>query len=166
MQYNIHPIFVHFPIAFLSLYSLIKILPARFFAQNRKSIERTLLFFGILGAFASLNTGEIAEHIVRKNRNIIEIHSLFASLSTFVFVFLGFLEFCSFLNTKSYFNLKFGKFLLFFSKLSERQFLTKTFAILGFILIFLTGVLGGVIVYGTSADPFAKYILDLFNLSI
>jgi hypothetical protein len=44
--------------------------------------------------------------------------------------------------------------------------LVITLVILGFIALFLTGVLGGVLVYGTTADPLAPFILKLLNINL
>ena len=84
MMYNIHPLFVHFPIALLLIYSIIKILPLQKWlpAVAWKHIERALLFFGVLGAFAALSTGEIAEQMTRPNNDVVEAHSLFAAIAT------------------------------------------------------------------------------------
>ena len=58
MTYNIHPLFVHFPIAFLFIYSLIKIVPVKKWLPkvSWKDIERVLLVVGVLGAFAALSS--------------------------------------------------------------------------------------------------------------
>src|SRR5574343_1787155 len=90
MTYNIHPIFVHVPIAFLVIYSIIKVLPLQrwFPSVAWKHIERALLFFGVLGAFVALSTGEVAEHLSRPNRDLVETHSLFAATATWMYVLL------------------------------------------------------------------------------
>lgn len=167
MNYNIHPIFVHFPIALLTIYSFIKVLPFnKFFKDGKKTIERTFLFLGVLGAFFALNTGEIAEHIIKRNKDIVEIHSLFAGISTFIFSFLTFLEISNILIKKNYFKGKISYFLSIISDISEKNFLTNTLAIMGLLAIFITGLLGGVIVYGTTADPLAPILLKILGLSL
>lgn len=37
-------------------------------------------------------------------------------------------------------------------------------ALFGFIAIFVTGLLGGVLVYGPTADPLAPYVLKILGL--
>ncbi|MCX6747864.1 MAG: hypothetical protein NTW98_02895 [Candidatus Nomurabacteria bacterium] len=100
MIYNIHPLFVHFPIALLLVYSLIKILPlAKYFPNVAwKHIERALLVFGVLGAFASMTTGETAEHLTNPNEKLVETHAFFASFSTWVYGLLLAGEILSYLN--------------------------------------------------------------------
>ncbi len=164
MTYNIHPIFVHFPIALLFLYSLIKVIPVnRLFPKvSWKHVERVLLLFGVLGAGAALLTGEIAEHLVEPNHDLVEMHSLFANITTW-----------------TYGVLLVGEILaVFMSKLSRVPYVQKLcaflthpiisrlLAIVGFIALTVTGVLGGVMVYGTSSDPMAGFILNLLGLSI
>ena len=84
MTYNIHPLFVHFPIALLFVYSIIKILPLQKWLPNVawKHIERVLLLVGVLGAFAALSTGEIAEHLTRPNHDLVETHQRAGSGAT------------------------------------------------------------------------------------
>ena len=134
--YNIHPILVHFPIAFFFIYSIVKILPLRkwFPSIAWKDIERLLLVVGMLGAFAALATGDTAEHLTHRSHAIVEMHSNFAAASVFIYaVILAF---------------------------------TVTLAILGFIGIFVTGLLGGAMVYGATADPIAPIVLKLLGLTV
>lgn len=169
MTYNIHPIFVHFPIAFLLLYSVIKILPFRrwFRSVNWVDVERVLLVFGVLGAFVALQTGELAEKLTMPNKDIVEAHSFFATTSTWVYILILVGEIISislpWLDSK----IKSQKILNILIKVKNiliKPVVTKILAAVGFITITLTGLLGGVMVYGTSADPFAKIVLKLLGI--
>lgn len=169
MTYNIHPLVVHFPIALLLVYSFIKILPlAKYFPNVAwKHIERALLVFGVLGAFASLSTGEIAEELVNPNRKLVETHAFFANFSTWIYGLLLAGEILSYLNvsfiprlqtsiiTKLTFNLE---------RLLTHPILSKVLAFVGFLAISLTGMLGGVMVYGLSADPLAPIVMQILGL--
>ena len=79
MQYNIHPIIVHFPIAMLFLYSIIKVLPFKKWFPNVswKHIEIVLLLVGVVSAFTASSTGEIAEELVRPNEDVLGAHQFF-----------------------------------------------------------------------------------------
>lgn len=169
MSYNIHPIFVHFPIALLCLYSFIKIVPFEYWFPkvSWKQIQRVLLVCGVLGAFAALSTGETAEHLTRPDRNLVEMHSLFAALATTFFSILLAAEVISFLNIKiipSWNNIKVTKVTGWLEKILTNRIVSGILAFLGLIAISITGLLGGVMVYGTTADPIAPFVLKILGL--
>lgn len=91
---------MHFPIAFLVAYSVIKIFPLdRFFPSvSWRQIERVLLVLGLAGASLSLVTGETAEHLTKASHKIVESHSFFAGLATFLYGVLLFGEILAFIN--------------------------------------------------------------------
>ena len=154
MTYNIHPLIVHFPIALLFLYSVVKILPLRqFFSKvSWKHIERFLLIFGLLGAAAAIYTGGIAEHLVGPNKQLVEMHSTFAFASLGIYGFLLFLEIVGLIKPK-YEGITNGV-------------ISKFLALAGLVAISITGMLGGVMVYGLSADPLAPMVLKLLNIHL
>lgn len=170
MQYNIHPIFVHFPIAFLLVYSLLKIIPLRKWLPGVawNHIEKVVLLVGVVGAFVAAQTGEIAEHLVRPDHNLVEMHSLFASISI---AFYGLLVVCEFLTpVLGYLIKKFpeSKLLVRLQEvlpLVNSGWLKIVLAVLGLVAITVTGLLGGVMVYGVTADPIAPIVLKLLGLS-
>ncbi len=155
MTYNIHPLLVHFPIALLFLYSVIKILPFQKFIPSVawKDIERALLFFGFLGSLAAFFTGGIAEHLVQPNHQLVEMHSNFALLSVIIYgVLLLYSEVFSFLKPS-------------YARFSD-GIVAKILALAGLICISITGMLGGVMVYGLSADPLAPLVLRLLGINL
>jgi uncharacterized membrane protein len=169
MTYNIHPLFVHFPIALLFVYSIIKILPLQkwFPVVTWKHIERALLLVGVLGAFAALSTGEIAEHLTRPNHDLVEAHALFATTATWMYGLLLIGEILSvamsWMTTKIT-SLKTLKVITFVKDLLTHPILSTTLAVLGLITISIAGLLGGVMVYGTSADPIAGTVLKILGI--
>lgn len=172
MVYNIHPIFVHFPIALLFIYSIIKISPlSKWFPKAAwKDVERTLLVFGVAGAFVALSTGEIAEHLVRPNLKLIEAHATFASISTYLYIVLLLGECGSFLTEKqnmlAKLNTKILAIIFFVKKYLADSFISKSIAFIALITLALGGLLGGVIVYGVTADPLASFVLRLLGISL
>lgn len=171
MLYNIHPLFVHFPIALLFIYSIIKIIPFKKWFPNVswKHIERALLLVGVLGAFAALMTGETAEQLTKPNHNLVEAHSFFATTATYLYAILLLGEILSISMSWIDLKLKSGsilKTIVFIKNLLNQPILSITLAILGFITISITGLLGGVMVYGTSADPVAGLVLRLLGISL
>ena len=83
---NIHPIFVHFPIAFLTAYALAEIVWYKKITIQEWwwNLKATLLTLGTLGGFLALQTGEMAEEL-RGHSNIIEIHSTYAAITMWIF---------------------------------------------------------------------------------
>ncbi len=171
-MYNLHPIFVHFPIALLFVYSIIKILPVYRWLPNVawRDIERVLLVFGLGGAYLSLSTGEQSADLSRPNESLVEAHAFFANFSTRMYLLLLIGEVANYLNTKNFsFVNKINylpKLIAWIEKVLTNKNLVLILVVLGFITLFLTGVLGGVLVYGTTADPLAPFILKILNINL
>lgn len=172
MTYNIHPLFVHFPVAMLFIYSVIKVSPFKkwFPTVAWREIERVLLFVGVLGAFAALLTGDTAEHLVHPNRALVDAHSTFATISTFIYGALLVGEIAAIINAK---NFIYGKtwqrvseILHFLETVLCNPIFSGILAALGFIAISITGMLGGTIAYGLTADPFAGTLLKLLGITL
>ena len=173
MNYNLHPIFVHFPIAFLFVYSLVKIIPFRrwFPRVAWRQIERVLLVVGVLGAFAALATGDDAEHsLVHPNHPLIEMHSTFAALATWLYAALLAGEAAAVINSLTAARGKSWAYISATLRWIERIFCNPMFscvlAILALIAIAVTGLLGGTIVYGTTADPLAAVVLKILGITL
>lgn len=172
MQYNIHPIIVHFPIALLFLYAIIKILPLQKWLPKVawRDIERVLLLFGVLGAFAALATGDTAEHLVRPNRQLVDMHSNFGAASAWIFGALLVGEIAAIFNTYKDRISSSWQWLLQLSLFLEKILCNKIFsiilAIVGLIAIAITGLLGGVIAYGLTADPVAPFVVKLLGITL
>lgn len=171
MTYNIHPILVHFPIAFLFIYSIIKVLPFDKWFPNIswKNIRSILLFIGVLGACVSLITGDLAREMVNPNTGLVHMHSTFAYLSTWLYGALLLGEIVSVIKSKysSVIQSEQIKALLtFLENILRDGLFSKLLALLGIISISITGMLGGVMVYGLSADPFAGIVLKILGINL
>lgn len=169
MAYNIHPLFVHFPIAFLLLYSLLKILPFERLAPKFawREVQLVVLVVGVLGAIVASATGEISEHLIRPDRQIVEMHSLFATISTWIYGLLLLGELLALTNpwiTRKFPNVGLLKLSRFLEHILTNRWLSMAFAIVGVLTISLTGLLGGVMVYGASADPLVPIVLKLLGI--
>lgn len=133
----------------------------RWFPQvSWKQIERVFLVVGVLGAYISLYTGEIAEHLIRPEHDLVEMHSLFATISAWIFSALLLGEIIVLLNQKFALIKTVSRLGLI---LTNRLF-AAVLALCGLISISVTGLLGGVLVYGASADPFAAIVLKILGL--
>lgn len=170
MNYNLHPIFVHFPIAFLFLYSVIKVLPFEKWlpSVNWAQIQRFLLLIGVLGAFAALQTGEIAEEMARPDNRLVESHAFFANVASWLYGALLIGEILNVIGQRIMMLSKYPmilKTVTFLKNILVEKTFSKILASLGFIAIFVTGLLGGVMVYGTSADPLANIVLKILGIT-
>jgi uncharacterized membrane protein len=171
MTYNIHPIFVHFPIALLFIYSIIKILPLSKWVPSAswKHIERVFLLVGVLGAFVANSTGEIAEHLVKPNRQLVEMHASFASAATWIYGLLLLGEILYLITPLLISKLGSSpviKIILFIQKILLNKTISILLAISGLIAISITGLLGGTIVYGVTADPVASIVLKILGIRV
>ena len=154
---------MHFPIAMLIVYSVIKILPlGRWFPKVAwRDIERLLLVVGVGGAFLALATGETAEHLVRPNHDLVEMHSLFASISTWLSVALLLGELAAMVNKRRSFAIS-----VFIEKVFCNRIVSTLIAFIALIAISITGLLGGVLAYGLTADPVAPFVLNILGITL
>ena len=171
---NIHPIFVHFPIALLTVYALLEcVWSAKLRASDSLFWSKfTLLTTGFLGACAALLTGDGAEHAVGHSV-LVEMHSTFGAVTTWVFavilaVYLVRL-YQRYPNTRLQTWIMKHSFVMkiYTIKCTVAEFIFKTpliyiLALIGLICVTITGALGGAIVYGPDADPIVHFIYHLF----
>lgn len=169
---NLHPIFVHFPIALLTVYAVLELVPFKRLTEQVYwfYVKASLLILGTGGAFVALQTGEIAEHIVRNadNRNLIETHATSAVITSWIFGLLALAYLVSWIRratTRDFGTLPYvgwiWKLLLSITNIVMRRPVTITLAFLGIIAVTITGALGGSIVYGPDIDPVAQFFYDL-----
>ncbi len=166
---NIHPIFVHFPIALLTVYAFMEILRFKKFTNQPYFfyVKACFLIAGSLTSFLALQTGELAEQALGRS-NLIETHSTYADISSNIFAFLAVIYLISWIS-KTEWNTKLqtGKMQSVWIKLVslvkniEQSIFPILLAIIGLITITITGALGGAIVYGPDIDPVVKMIYSL-----
>ena len=164
---NIHPLLVHFPIAFFIAYSVLEILP---FKKLKREpywfyIKALFVILGCFGALAAGITGSIAENQYAEDGSLIELHSrinLLASASFAVLAlgyFIGLLKRAN-VNFANFNSL--GRLASLYENIVLETPLIYFFVITGFILISIGGALGGAIVYGSNFDPFTHFVYSLF----
>ncbi len=169
MTYNIHPILVHFPIAFFLLYTLLRVLPLGRWMPSPagRYVRAVVLLAGVLGAFMASATGEVAEHLARPDRGIVEAHAFFAAASTWIYGLLLVGEVLAMLRPyllAKFPQLPFANILKALEQLLTHQAIVAVLVIVGIVAITITGLLGGVMVYGTTADPLAPLVLRILGL--
>ena len=172
---NIHPLFVHFPIAMLIVYAICELI--RFRAVLAKPywfyFKAFLVIIGSVSAFVTVKTGQMAEDVIREATgrvsDLIETHSTFALISTWLFTVLALLYIIAWIHKeKPHFFASF-QFLavrwLLVCRIARIVFspaVLVILAVLGLCAISITGALGGAIVYGPDFDPFSKFVYGLF----
>lgn len=172
MNYNIHPIFVHVPIAMLAVYSIIKIIPFKnwFPHVEWRQIERTLLFVGLLGAGAAFLTGDSAEQLLHPNRQLVDMHSTFGGAAIYLYGALLLGEITALINAHHVHYVDNKNFLRltmhYLENILCNRAVSTLIAFIALIVITITGLLGGVIAYGVTADPIAPYLLKLLRITL
>ena len=162
MNYNVHPLFVHFPIALLTLYSVLELIRFRIIRRQQYwfYIKAVLVIIGAASAWVAAYFGGIAEHMVtdRSIRPLIEMHSNWATITIAIYSILGVAYLIGWAE-------KIGISWRPLSKLKWLIIETPFVWILstaGLIALLITGALGGSLVYGPSNDPVTNFIYHLF----
>jgi len=169
---NIHPLFVHFPIALLVIYALMEITPRVwiFRAQWWRNAKIFLSITGLLATIPTLITGDMAADIIGETK-LIETHATMAVITVIIFAIPAIsylMEIFESLGWSSRFVKQYPKFKSTVSfinhtgKLVLKSPTIYIIAILAIISITITGGLGASIVYGPDFDPIVSFIYNLF----
>jgi len=165
---NFHPIFVHFPIALFTLYGVFELV--RFSKVQSQPywfyIKAILVILGTLAAFVTLQTGEMIKR--QFPGKLTETHSFFANITTYFFAAMALAYITSWIE-RDFKNIpdRFPRFkslwtiLLKIKTILLETKLTPLLALVGLVLITITGALGGSIAYGPDIDPVAKFVYNL-----
>lgn len=163
---NIHPLFVHFPIALLTVYALMEIIWYKKLTTQDWwwKLKAMLLVLGTIGGFLALQTGELAEEL-RGNNSVIEIHSTYATITVWIFSIILFSYIVTFIEQHLFSAVQPGWQKTTFTFAQRISFFVKKIAPLlagvGLITLIITGAIGGALVYGPDADPVVHFIYSL-----
>jgi uncharacterized membrane protein len=169
---NLHPLFVHFPIALLTIYALLECVRIKRVQQAAATfyVKAVLVIVGFVSSIATYLSGEAIEDLVRGNRTLnqlVETHSNFALATIIVFGILAAAYKVQWIKRDGASllpNLSKRAFMLKLYTVSDillKPFVCVPLAVLGLILVTITGALGGSIVYGPDVDPAVKFIYQL-----
>lgn len=172
MAFDFHPIFVHFPIALLSIYTCMEII--RFSYCTRQHwwfhTKAVLIITGFIGGVLALLSGDSASDAYHgtSTMNIIELHAAFAQVSMIVFGLLAFSYVIRWIDRDEKGSKLSGVLKEIFvatAKVERTVFMTPVIilgAVIGFILLSIVGALGGAIVYGPDIDPVVSFVYYIF----
>lgn len=178
---NLHPIFVHFPIALLSLYVVAELVPFKIIKNQPYwfYFKALILILGVAAAFVTFGTGDGAEHavlsgqdglrhLVEDPRQVIQIHEAWASITLIIFSALAGGYFFAWLNILNFSRFMTGNLLqslwkiaMLYERIVIESKLVYVLALAGLVAITVTAALGGAIVYGPTVDPFVSFIYKL-----
>ena len=168
MEINIHPAVVHFPVALLTLYSLLEI-ATLFWRERTKKLQQTklfLLFVWTVGTFFALQSGEMAQdYLGIKNSQLVETHEEYAEMtySTYIWISIYYLLIIAKNNWLQRFLPQKRQTII--TKLldrSYRRYLLILAATAWLILLSITWALWWAISQWPDADPIVRFVYDLF----
>jgi hypothetical protein len=137
-------------------------------------VKAFLLFVGVLGAFAALVTGGIAEEsfeAVNPKYTIILVHVPFAVATTILYLILASAYLVRLFDRNGWGNRMVGMSNAFMRIWNVKKYVAylildtwflPVLALLALIGMTVTGALGAAIVYGPDADPFVSFVYHLF----
>lgn len=162
---NIHPIFVHFPIALLTVYAALEIVRVPILTRQHWYFytKAVLLILGLLGGCAALLTGQMAEQgfAGTPTMALVHLHETYAQAALWVYGVLTVLYLIEWIRRSSAAAFSVLRSVLRMEEILFRTWVLIPGSLIGLILITITGALGGALVYGSDADPIVSLVYHL-----
>ena len=168
-----HPMIVHFPIALLTVYALLEIIPIKKIHANASWViaKRVLLFVGTLGVFVALQSGEERGGENLEPGTVLAYHSLFATITTWIFgllasgqLVLTISAWVTRLVTKREWLYVIWKIIERIARILTLRALVIIASLAGLVTLTITGALGGGMVFGSQADPVVAFVFKMLGL--
>ncbi len=174
---NLHPFFVHFPIALLSVYALGELATAVWWRRNEtaRHIKGALAILGGIALIPAIAFGLYAEELYERSaagenlRALIELHAGFALFTAAVFGFVAlaytFVFAAGCVRTDAFFS-RVGKpyhFAVAFSRRLIEGWGINALALLGLVVLLITGTLGAALGHGADADFATRFVTSIFG---
>ncbi len=141
---DLHPLLIHYPIAFLTTYAVFELLrfkkllglPYWFYVKG------TLLILGEISAIATLIAALFSTSTLAGESRLADMYKLFMFITVIIF----------------------GITSLFYLKNIYKPYIILALAVAGFFSIIIAAGLFGAIVYGTQFDPFLAPVFKLLKV--
>lgn len=161
---------VHFPIALLTLYACLEIISIKRLQALPYwwYIKALIVIAGSLSSFVTLETGSLIEHDFSFVRNVVEVHSLWGYITSFIFAVLaigylvGWISRAYPLATERRPWIRpVWNILVSVQRFVLNRYVSLLLALCGLIAVTVTGALGGAISQGPDIDPVVHFVYHL-----
>lgn len=168
---NFHPLFVHFPIALLTVYVVLECIRFSPLLQHPTwiAVKFSMLLLGTLGTIPALVSGSVIEDQFQQPpvRILLETHETWAVMTTILFSVLCVLYLVELLGT--YFQLRpthtllnnLWKHMRRVQTVCMRPYILLPYIMIAGLAITATGALGGALAYGKDVDPIVSFVYRL-----
>lgn len=164
---NIHPAIVHTPIGLLTLYSMLEIL------RFKKLLNRTYWFYvkavlvivGFGGSLLAIGSGLLIKSEFVGDK-VVEVHFWLGIITAILYGIIAFSYLVAWIQKEIYpfafFKIGLWKFLVRIETFIQKSWILVPLSVIALVAIFITGALGGAIVYGPEIDPMVSFVYHLF----
>jgi uncharacterized membrane protein len=168
---NIHPMFVHFPVALFLVYCLFEVLRIKILTRQSYYfyVKACLVIVGAISTIPTIIAGGLAKQVYTHPligddaHTIIGIHANFAVTTAAFFIIVAFFYVIGWLRRNNKLSASFPQFLIKIEMLITESPWGILVALVGAALISTVGALGGLIAYGPENDAISKALYHLIK---